>query len=310
MLTASGLLVGGLVLLTLAADRFVVSAARLSRAWGLSPVLIGALVVGLGTSAPELLVSALASVRGELDLAAGNVVGSNVANVTLVVGTTALITGVGSRVRTIRREGFVMMAAVVTLAAFLWDRRIDRWEGVVLLAGMLVAALALVRWARGDAESEDIGDVDGEASHVLGELGIGVGALIATLIGADLLVRGASRLAIELDISAAFVGLVIVAVGTSLPELATALAAARRNETELVVGNVLGSNLFNSLAVAGVAGVLGPGDLAGSFRVASGVMVGAAALAGFFALTNRKVERWEGLVLLAVFLGFVALSGS
>ena len=129
--------------------------------------------------------------------------------------------------------------------------------------------------------------------------------LAITLIGADLLVRGATDLAAEAGISSAFVGLVIVSVGTSLPELATALAGVRRGETDLVIGNVLGSNLFNSLAVAGTAGLVGPGVLSESFRDPLVLMVVAGGLAGLFAFTGRRLSRWEGIVLLSVFLAFV-----
>jgi len=144
------LLLAGLLLLTLSADRFVLAAARLSRAWGLSPVLIGALVIGLGTSAPELLVSVLGAARGELDIAVGNVVGSNVSNVTLVLGTAALVGPVASRVTTIRREGALMFGAVTVLAVLLWDLRVGRIEGLALMAGMAAAAWLLTRWARSE----------------------------------------------------------------------------------------------------------------------------------------------------------------
>jgi cation:H+ antiporter len=123
-------------------------------------------------------------------------------------------------------------------------------------------------------------------------------------------VRGASRLAADLGITAAFVGLVIVAVGTSLPELATAMAAARRRETDLVLGNVLGSNLFNSLAVGGIAGLVGPGAVSATFRPAMVLMVASGALAGVLVWTGRRLERWEGAVLLAVFLAFVAFAAA
>jgi cation:H+ antiporter len=304
------LLLSGLVALTLGADRFVLAAARLSRAWGLSPVLIGALVVGLGTSAPELLVTIFSAARGEVDIALGNVVGSNVANVTLVLGATALVAPISSRVRTIRREGFVMSAGLVLLTVFLWDLGIVAWEGLVLVGSMLLASLLLVWWARGDARAGRLpyGRDNAWSGSVGRESLLGLGTLILTLVGADLLVRGASRLATELGISTAFVGLVIVAVGTSLPELATALAAARRSEPDLVLGNVLGSNLFNSLAVAGIAGLIGPGEIDAAFRNALGFMIFSGLLAGGFALTYRRIERWEGAVLLAVFLGFVAVA--
>lgn len=304
-------LIGGLALLTLSADRFVVAASRLSKALGLSPVLIGALVVGLGTSAPEMLVSALAAGRGEIDLALGNVVGSNTANMTLVLGSTALVRPIVSRLRTIRREGLLMFGFLAVFVVLLWDLGLGRIEATGLAIGMVGVIVLLIFWARSDvragrepvtvyAEVEWSGSVWREGWVALGTLGL-------TLAGADLLVRGASSLADELGISTAFVGLVIVSVGTSLPELATALAAARRGQTDLVLGNVLGSNLFNTLAVAGIAGLVGPGSVDFAFRNAMGVMLVAGAAAGILSRTGR-LERWEGAILLALFLGFVAVS--
>ena len=203
-----------------------------------------------------------------------------------------------------------MSGGLVLLTLMLWNLRLARWEGGVLVGTMVVAIFLLLWWARGDARAGRIpGGHHGEPwSGSKGrEALVGAATLGLTLLGADLLVRGATRLADDVGISSAFVGLVIVSLGTSLPELATALAAARRAEPDLVLGNVLGSNLFNSLAVAGTAGLVGPGVVDGAFRDALGFMLLAGVLAGTFALTGRRVERWEGAVLLAVFLGFVAL---
>lgn len=305
------LLIGGLALLTLAADRFVVAASRLSAVLGLSPILIGALVIGLGTSAPEMLVSALAAARGEIDMAMGNVVGSNTANLTLVLGSTAMVMPIVSHLRTIRREGALMFVALGVFALLLWNLELDRLEAAGLGVAMVVVAGILIWWARSDARAGRAVAVEGEFERWEGSAGrealIGLGTLVATLIGADLLVRGAGGLAEDLGISSAFVGLVIVSVGTSLPELATALAAARRGQTDLVLGNVLGSNLFNTFAVAGVAGLVGPGLVAETFHNALVLMVAAGVAAGLAAVSGR-VERWEGAMLLIVFLAFVAVS--
>ncbi len=308
MLVAIVLLVLGLGLLTAGADRFVVAAARLARSLGASRVLIGALVVGLGTSAPELLVSGLAAGRGELDIAIGNVVGSNISNVTLVLGAGALLAPIVSPRGVLRREGIVMLVSVGLFAALVVDLDFVRWEGALLLAGMAVAAGLLVRWSarRGEVSGPDQGL--GSAGGGRYEVFIGVAALGATLLGAELLVRGATRLADEAGLTTAFVGLVVVAVGTSLPELATTLAAARRGETDLIVGNIVGSNLFNSLAVGGLAAVVGPGPIGSEFRPVALVMVGIVAVAGLLAATGHRVVRREGLILLAAFAGFVALS--
>lgn len=304
------MLIGGLVILAFAADRFVVAAARLSRRWGVSPVVVGALIVGMGTSSPELLVSVLGALEGQLDLAIGNAVGSNVTNVTMVIGVTALVAPLVGTARVLRREGIAMLLAVIVLTVMIWDLRLTRVEGLVLLGGMVVATLFIVRWARADTalavasvEQDQPPEVDVTREAVLGTL-----SLAATLGGAELLVRGGASLAAAMGVGPAFIGMTVVAVGTSLPELATSVAGVRRNESDLVVGNVLGSNLFNALAVAGAAVVIGPGDLEPRFRVGAIAMVVSAALAGWFALTGRKVVRWEGMLLVIGFLAFVLLT--
>lgn len=312
MVWAIALVVGGLVFLTAGADRFVLAAARLSRVWGLSPILIGALVVGMGTSAPEFLVSVVAAAGGGLDLAVGNVIGSNVANLSLVLGATALAAPLAGHIRTLRREGLLMAAAVALLVGLTWNRSLTTVEGVILLGAMLVAAALLVRWARQDVEDTAtvIAGLD-EMTYDAGrpnprfEIIVGLVALLATLGGAEMLVRGAQTIARELNLSEGFIGLTVVAFGTSLPELATALAAARRREHDLVVGNLLGSNLFNSLAVAGGAAVVGGGALTAEFSTGMLFMLGVAAFAGILTTTGNKLVRWEGFALIAVYLAFV-----
>ncbi len=301
MIAAALLIVAGLLLLTAGADRMVLAAARLSQARGLSPVLVGALIVGLGTSMPELLVSAIASVRGDLDLAVGNIVGSNASNVTLVLGASALVAPLVARSRVLAREGVVMLAALAALTAVLWDLEVTRVEAGALAAGMVVAAILLVRWAEGAEAPLPVAGVTVGRREVV----IGGAALVATVAGADVLVRGAERLVEAASLESGFVGLVVVAVGTSLPELATSVAAALRGEAGLVVGNVIGSNLFNSLAVAGVAGLFGPGPIDGEFRVALLWMLAAVGAAAMFVTTGPRVVRAEAVVLLGLFGCFV-----
>lgn len=315
MVGAIALVIGGLVLLTAGADRFVLSAARLSRVWGLSPVVIGALVVGMGTSAPEFLVSVVAAAGDGLDLAVGNVIGSNIANLSLVLGATALVSPVADHIKTLRREGLLMLAAVMLLAIVAWDGSLSLTEGIILALAMVGAAVLLVGWARSDTEG--IGVVTAGLDEMTYDSGrpnprfeiiVGIFALLATLGGAEMLVRGAQEIARQLDLSQGFIGLTLVALGTSLPELATVLAAARRNENDLVVGNLLGSNLFNSLAVAGGAAIVGGGALTSGFRPGLLFMLGVAAFAGIFTATGNKLVRWEGFTLLVVYVVFVATS--
>ena len=315
MVGAIALVIGGLILLTAGADRFVLAAARLSRVWGLSPVLIGALVVGMGTSAPEFLVSVVAAAGDGLDLAVGNVIGSNIANLSLVLGATALVSPVADHIKTLRREGLLMLAAVILLAIVAWNGSLTLPEGIILALAMVGAAVLLVGWARSDTEGISVvtAELD-EMTYDSGrpnprfEIIVGIVALLATLGGAEMLVRGAQEIARQLDLSQGFIGLTLVALGTSLPELATVLAAARRNENDLVVGNLLGSNLFNSLAVAGGAAIVGGGALTAGFRPGLLFMLGVAAFAGILTATGNKLVRWEGFTLLVVYATFVATS--
>lgn len=304
------LVAGGLVLLTLAADRLVLSAARLSRLWGMSAVLIGALIIGMGTSLPELLVSTLAAARGEMDLAMGNIIGSNVANLSLVLGVSVVILPVAGHLHTIKREGVLMLSAVAVLGLSAWGGAITKLEGLIMLLGLIVSGWLLTRWSRQDiAEGIVTIDVDDVAPPGRGaavELVIGVATLAATLLGADLLLRGARTIATELGLSQGFIGLSLLAVGTSLPELATGIAAARRKENALVIGNVLGSNLVNSLGVAGAAALAG-GPFTTGFRGPIIIMVVISTLAGILTATGNRLVRWEGAVLIAGFVGFLTL---
>jgi cation:H+ antiporter len=205
-----------------------------------------------------------------------------------------------------------MAAAVALLVGLTWNRSLTTVEGVILLGAMLVAAALLVRWARLDVEDTAtvIAGLD-EMTYDAGrpnprfEIIVGIVALLATLGGAEMLVRGAQTVARELNLSEGFIGLTVVAFGTSLPELATALAAARRREHDLVVGNLLGSNLFNSLAVAGGAAVVGGGALTAEFSTGLLFMLGVAAFAGILTTTGNKLVRWEGFALIALYLAFV-----
>jgi cation:H+ antiporter len=303
----------GLVLLVIAADRLVVSAVRLSQTLGVSAILIGAVVVGLGTSVPELLVSSLAAADGEIDVAMANVVGSNIANVTLVLGSAAAVAWIAAPRGIIRREGVLMVVAVSALALALWDGELMRYEAGFLLFGMAIAIYLLLRWSL--RPSEGVGDVDSEVEEMLAgkarspwaELLIGVLSLGLTLFGADLLLGGAVEIAEEVGLTDTFLGL-LLGVGTSLPELATTIASVRRKESDLVIGNVVGSNLFNSLAVAGTAGLVGPGELLDLGRPALIYMIAVAVGAGLLTQSGQRLVRWNGAVLLLAFVAFGVLS--
>lgn len=322
MWAAGLILVMGLALLAVASDQFVLGAARLAVALRISPVLVGAVIVGFGTGTPELLVSGLASAQGSLELAVGNIAGSNLANVTLVLGVAGLLAAPDVSPGIVRREAPLSLLSVILFAGLALGG-LNRFEAAVLLVGLVGAVLLLIRAAReseeataptGDDElveeleelieeedEEELSDV--AASPRLPSIVRALGGLAGTVAGAQLIVLGATRIARDIGLSDGFVGLTIVAIGTSLPELVTAVQAARRQELSLLMGNVLGSNVFNSLAVGGAAGLIGPAAISDDgLVVAIVVMVGVAGLAWLFLGLGGKLRRWEAGLLLAIYL--------
>lgn len=300
MLVSVLLVVVGVVALTIAADHFVEGAASIAAVLRVSPVVVGALVIGFGTSLPEMLVSGVAALEGNADLGVGNVIGSNVANLTLVLGLAALICAVGARTSAIRRELPLCIGSVVLFAVLVQDGlRIH--EGVIL-AVALVAALGVILLAARDEVAEIGANIDEEPTLARSAVRTLFG-LVGTVAGAWMLVEGAIDMADELGLTGGFVGLTMVAIGTSLPEMVTAVVAARKGETELIIGNLLGSNIFNSLAVGAVLGLLGPGPLedeklAGLATIA---MVAVVVIAAAFLLSSGKIVRWQAVVLLVIY---------
>ena len=315
----------GMAVLIFGAERLVTAAERLAHHWGMSTVLIGAVVVGLGTSLPEMLISGLAAARPNgLDLATGNIVGSNIANLSLVLGVSIVISPLKNVATDLRREWLAMLAGSFVLVVLAWNNALSRLNGVTLAVAMVLVLVLLVRWSRdihtieGKAEARTPEDTETAHSEEIAawiervkvptsvnlvglrlrlsltlwkELLMAVVALVLTLWGADRLVEGATGIAERLNISGGLVGLTLVALGTSLPELATAVAAARHGNSELVIGNVLGSNLFNALAVGGIAGLVGDGVFTGDFRVSLLWMIGTAVAAGGIANGLRGFDR-------------------
>lgn len=302
-------LVAGLVILIVAADRLVISAVRIAKILNISVVIIGAVIVGFGTSVPEFVVSGLAASAGNLDLAMSNIVASNTANITLVLGVAALIASVVTSRNMMRREGLLMLAAVIAFSIVLADQLVSRWEGLLLAIGMVVAILLLVRWARSEPDviDEEVDHIEAEPSRLWVEVIYGLLALVATVIAGQQLLIGVENLGTELGFSVLVMGL-ITGVGTSLPELSAAVAGARRKHTDLVVGNVLGSNIFNSLGVAGFAALLGPGSVEAVTPLLLVLMITGASIAGLFAFTRQIITRTEGFLLVAVFAMFLLAS--
>ena len=308
------LALGGFVLLFVGGEWLVRGAVTVSRRMGISQLLIGLTVVAFCTSAPELLVSLEAAARGQVDIAVGNVVGSNIANVLLIIGASALILPIVVRPAELRRDSLVMFAAIVVLAGLGVLGGIERWQGA-LMVGVLVVYLWYSYWTEvhDDVPSAELHvreaeEFKGVTTRVwLGvlELGVGLGALV---IGSRMLVNGAEAIAREFGVPEAVIGLTLVAIGTSLPELATSVMAALRGHADVAVGNVVGSNLFNVLAIVGITAAVQP--LPVSTAIAGfdiWVMVGTSALLVFFLLVRGRVGRVAGAAFLAAYVGYVGI---
>jgi cation:H+ antiporter len=304
---------GGLTVLTLASDQFVKGAARLAVIFRVAPVVVGAVVIGFGTSAPEMVVSGLAAVDDNLDIGVGNVIGSNVANISLVLAAASFVTVIPVSSSTIRREAPISVAAVLVFAGFV-QGDVDRWEGAVLAALLVVVLVSVLRAARpGDPLGDDVEELVGAEEHsVRLESARTLVGLVVVAASAWFIVEGATRIATEFDLSGGFVGFTLIAVGTSAPELVTALAAARQGETDLLIGNLLGSNVFNSLAVGGVIGLVGPGPVLDTRLAEWGslLMIAIVVISWVMMMTGSRVTRREGIILLMLWIASViVLSG-
>jgi len=309
--------VGGFMLLMWGADRFVTGAAGTASVLGVPPLLIGLTVVGFATSAPEIMVSVSAASQGMTGMAVGNALGSNIANVGMVLGVTALITPIcGKLSAAIRKElPILVILTGMTMLLFL-DYRIDAWESLVLLGALAVFLLWMVRLGmKLGTESDDI--VDEISDEIPANITLGwavfwlaVG-LITLLIGSNLLVRGAEHLAITFGVSKLIIGLTIIAVGTSLPELAVSVVSALKGDTGIAVGNVIGSNVFNLLAVIGVAGLIHPADLDPSILTVHFPVMIAFTLPLLLLAYNpfgaKGLNRVAGVLLLVAFFSYHAI---
>ncbi|MEM7342413.1 MAG: calcium/sodium antiporter [Actinomycetota bacterium] len=302
------LLIIGLAVLVTAADQFVDGSVRLAKRYSVPTVVVGALVIGFGTSAPEMLVSALAAASGDRDLGVGNVVGSNVANLSLVLATAGLVAKMTIEPSVLRREAPLSVGAAALFGFFVWDGRIERWEGLVLGIGMLCAVALLISHGAADEFDADEEHLERPTMDFVRVLG----GLIGTVAAAQIVVFSAIELADLMGVSGGFIGFSLVALGTSLPELVTTLASARRGETGLIAGNLLGSNVFNSLAVGGSIGLVGPGAIGDDTlsTLGVGVMMTVVLLAFALILHRQGVSRWNGVVLLVVYAAaMVILAG-
>ena len=302
----------GLTLLIWGADRFVHGAAAIARNLGVAPLMIGLTIVAFATSAPEILVSIVAALRDEPDLAVGNALGSNIANIGLVLGTTALIRPIELKSATLRREMPALLAVSLLTVALFLDSVLTRVDGFVLLIALIIVIIWLVRLGLRSSASDPMqADFEAEIPKDMKTgmaaiwLVVGLGSL---LVGADLLVDGAIDIARAAGVSEVVIGVTLVALATSLPELAVSAVSALRGEYGLAIGNIVGSNIFNLLAVIGVAAAIQPATMPPSV-LSLHIFVMVAFTLVLFAMTYEydgrgAISRFEGFMLVAAYLAF------
>lgn len=304
----------GLALLVWSADRFVDGSASAARHFGMPPLLIGMVIVGFGTSAPEMLVSALAAMQNTPGIALGNAYGSNITNIALILGITALISPIAVHSQVLRKE-LPMLTVVTLLAAYqLWDGRLTRFDALVLLgvfAGVMAWTIVQGMRKKTDALGQEMeAELTGQTMPMNRALLWVVVGLLLLIASSRILVWGAVEIAHGFGVSDLIIGLTIVAVGTSLPELASSVIAARKGEHDIALGNILGSNLFNTLAVVGIAGVIRPMSVAPEVLTRDMLVMGTLTLAlfiiGFGFRGPGRINRSEGALLLACYVGYTA----
>ena len=312
MLEIWGPLAGGLVLLVLGGDLLVRGAVRAAAALGVSPLVIGLTLVGFGTSLPELVTSVQAALSGAPGIAHGNIVGSNIANILLIAGLSAVIFPIAVAASALRRDAMVMLAVAAVFAALAGIVPMGRGLGAVFVAALGCYIVIAFRQERAAAGAEAGGTFEPEAARaargarlvlplLLAAVGLGL-----VLAGGILLVDGAVTLAHVLEIPETVIGLTLVAVGTSLPELVTSVIAALRRQGDVAFGNIVGSNIYNILGIGGATGLIAPTQVPPAIAgFDAPLMVAVSVLLVVFAMTGLRIARWEGLVLLAGYGAYV-----
>lgn len=293
----------GLIGLFLGGEALVRGSVGIARRLSISPLVIGLTVVGFGTSTPELLVSLQAALRGTPDIAIGNIVGSNIANVLLILGLTAIVWPISVSADPLRRDTAFMIASVLLLVPLFALGEIGRAAGLVLVTGLI----AYLAWTilKSRQEATGVADVAAPTSVALALLWIAFG-LTALLFGARFLVDGSVSVARDFGVSEAFIGLTIVAVGTSLPELATSLIAAFRRQSDIAIGNILGSNIFNVLGILGATALVAPIPIAARFLTFDlPVMIAVSCALAALLLTRPQISRAVGAMMLLAYGTYV-----
>lgn len=297
------LLIFGIVVVLKSADWLTNGAVGLATKLGISQIVIGLTIVAIGTSMPEFFVSIVSAIKGTPDLAVGNIVGSNIFNVLLIVGVAATVAPIAIQRATVRRDIPIAIVASIMLTFMMLDDNISRIDALILFAAFIAFIWITLRNSKNDANEKDASTekVIPTWKSVL----FIIFGLVGLVLGSNIFVDNASSLAHGWGISDAVIGLTIVAGGTSLPELATSAVAARKGDSGIAIGNVLGSNVFNILMILGLTGIISPMHIQNITYIDMAVMVISMALFWLFSFTKLRVERWEGCVLIACFLGYI-----
>ena len=303
-----GLFIAGLLILVAGAEALIRGAVNLARLLGVSPFIIGLTLVGFGTSAPELVVNVSAALYDAPGLAMGNIVGSNIANIGLILGVAAVLSPLVTQARMLTREMPIMVAVSVLIWILVSDGQLSRIDAGILLAGFAMTTWYYFRIGQEEPEAiqEELSELAPREPSRWGNGILAVLGLMSLIGGAHLMVESATEIARLWQVPEVIIGLTIVAVGTSLPELASTVAAAYRKQADIAVGNVVGSNLFNILMILGVTGMVKPLDVDASLlRVDLPVMLGFAVAMFLMLLRTATIYRLEGIVLLLAYAGFI-----
>lgn len=298
------LLVVGVAVVLYGASFLTDGAVAMASRAGIPQIVIGLTIVAMGTSMPEFCVSLVSAIKGTPDLAVGNVVGSNIFNALLIVGVAAVLAPMTILHSTVKKDIPFALVSSFLLFMMCLDGVISRFDGLLLLAFFVVFMVITLREAKTGA-ADDSANVKAEQMSAVKAVLLFIVGLAMLILGSNVFVDNASAVAKALGVSDAVIGLTIVAGGTSLPELATSVVSARRGNSGIAIGNVLGNNVFNILFILGVTGLVCPMSIAGITTVDLSIMVIAMVLLWLFSFTKYTIERWEGIVLVAVFVGYM-----
>lgn len=303
MLLSILMIIGGIVVVLWGADRLTDGAVGIAERLRMPQIVIGLTIVAVGTSMPEFCVSLVSALKGTPDLAVGNVVGSNVFNALLIVGITAMVAPMTILKTTVRKDIPFAIIASVTMAFMCIDGNISRIDAIVLFALFLYFMVVTVRGAKVSDSEETPQKAPMGVWKAIGLIVLGLACLVG---GSNVFVTGATDVAQSLGVSQAVIGLTVVAMGTSLPELATSVVSARKGNSGIAIGNVLGSNVFNILMILGITGIISPMNIQGITLADLFMMTGSVMLLWLFSFTKLTIERWEGAVLTVIFIGYIS----